>query len=105
MDPKKRTRLEARGIRVTDSPAEILGLSDAEMRDIDRRIELGDRVRDLRQKLEVSQADLAGLVGTKQPAIALLEQGSPKVSYERYFAAIDALGEYIDFKFTKKKAV
>ena len=40
MDKHKRAALEARGIKVTDSPAEMLGLSQDQMDMIDLKINL-----------------------------------------------------------------
>lgn len=92
MDKKKRAKLEAKGIRVTDSPAEVLGISPGRMILIDLRLNLGAEVRRLREASALTQAQLAELVGTKQPAIARMEHGNPSVALDRFIVALSALG-------------
>lgn len=101
MDKKKREALEAQGIRVTDSPAEMLGLSQERMNMIDLKMKLGALVKKLRlEKLQHekkwTQSHLGKLMGTQQPAIALLERGSPKVALERFILAVGILGATLD---------
>jgi len=52
-----------------------LGLSDIEMELIQQKKKLIERLKDTRVKKGISQAKLAGLVGSKQPAIARMESG------------------------------
>lgn len=92
MDSKKRAKLKAKGIRVTDSPAEVLGISPERMALIDLRLDLGAEVRRLREAKGLTQAQLADLIGTKQPAIARMEHGNSRVSLDRFIVAIRALG-------------
>ena len=46
-----------------------------EIQDELERLELIHRLRELREKKHLSQEQLAGIVGTSQPAIARLESG------------------------------
>ena len=102
MDPKKRMQLETKGIRITDSPAEIFGISKQRMALIDLRIELGEHVRELREKKGISQDGLAKMMDTKQPAIHRLERGAPNVSIEKYLMALQILGDRVSLKIGKK---
>lgn len=52
-----------------------LGLSEIEMALIQQKKKLIARLKDTRTKKGISQAKLAGLVGSKQPAIARMESG------------------------------
>jgi DNA-binding XRE family transcriptional regulator len=44
-----------------------------------------------RNQLHISQAQLAGIVGTKQPAISRLENGSYNTTLRTFFKVADAL--------------
>ncbi|MCX6112785.1 MAG: helix-turn-helix transcriptional regulator [Proteobacteria bacterium] len=52
-----------------------IGLSHIEMDLIQQKKKLITKLKDKRMELNISQAELANLVGTKQPAIARMETG------------------------------
>lgn len=60
-----------------------LGLSDIEMEMIRQKKKLIEKLRHAREKKGMSQAALAKLVGSKQPAIARMESGQvSEVSFD-----------------------
>jgi DNA-binding XRE family transcriptional regulator len=68
------------------------------------RLKLARKVRLLREKQNLTQAELAEMIGTKQPSIARLENG-------HYWPRIDvlekislALGKLLEIRFAKKAA-
>lgn len=69
------------------------------------KLEPGYQVARLRIKLGLTQAQLAEMVGTKQPSIARLESGasSPSLSFLEKVAA--ALGSEIKINFIPKNAI
>lgn len=52
-----------------------LGLSDLEMEVVRQKKRLIEKLKDARIKKGISQAALAGQIGSKQPAIARMESG------------------------------
>ena len=50
-------------------------------------------IKDLRKKNDVSQQELARRIGTSQQAIALMESGQRKVTFETFLNILDALHE------------
>jgi ribosome-binding protein aMBF1 (putative translation factor) len=54
--------------------------------------ELGRRVRRARERLGMTQADLASRTGSTQPAVARLEAGGVTPSLETLHRVADALG-------------
>jgi DNA-binding XRE family transcriptional regulator len=77
----------------------------AEAYELEReRLMIARRVRSLREKQHITQAELAELVGTKQPSIARLEAGNywPRIDMLEKIAW--ALGSYLDVRFIKKTA-
>jgi ribosome-binding protein aMBF1 (putative translation factor) len=68
------------------------------------RLELARAVRELREKLGLSQAELAAKVGTKQPGIARLESGRvvPKLELLQKIAV--AAGRKLEVRFSAPDA-
>lgn len=68
------------------------------------RLLLAHKVKTLREKHNLTQAQLAELIGTKQPSIARLEAGNywPRIDMLEKIAC--ALGVNLDVRFTKKVA-
>ena len=56
-----------------------------------------------RNKLGISQTELAMIIGTKQPAISRLEKGDYNTTLNTFFRVADALGLEISLK-TRKNA-
>lgn len=70
-----------------------LGLSDIEMQLIRQKKRLIQRLKDARMKKHLSQAEVARLVGSKQPAIARMEAGQvSQVSMDFLLRAALVLG-------------
>ncbi len=67
-----------------------------------RRLDLGYQITRLRLLRGMTQAELADKVGTRQPSIARLENGSslPSLSFLERIA--DALGAQVEIKITPK---
>jgi len=65
------------------------------------RLQLARRIKALREKQNITQEELAGLVGTKQPAIARLEAGSVLPRLDLLERIAHALGTHLDVKFVR----
>lgn len=64
-----------------------------------------DLIRSLikrRNKLKISQAELARIIGTKQPAISRLEKGDYNTTLKTFFKVAEALDLEISYKARKK---
>jgi len=74
-------------------------LKDPEFVDALKELEPGYQIARLRIQRGLTQAQLAELVGTKQPAIARLEsgQGTPSIAFLRRLAC--ALGAKLELRF------
>lgn len=66
------------------------------------RLRIAHRVRALREKKQMTQTQLAELIGTRQPSIARLEAGNywPRIDMLEKIAW--ALGAQLDVRFIKK---
>jgi predicted transcriptional regulator len=65
-----------------------------------------DMIRSLierRSKMGISQAELAKIIGTKQPAISRLEKGDYNTTLSTFFKVADALELDISLKARKKR--
>jgi DNA-binding XRE family transcriptional regulator len=91
MDARKKKRLEAAGWRV-GSTQEFLGLSPAEAAYIELKIALSDKLKERRQRRQVTQQELARLLGSSQSRVAKMEAGDPTVSLDLLLRALFALG-------------
>ena len=91
MNTVRKTKLEKLGIRVTDTKA-FLGLSDEAMILIDVKIALVQRLKALRVKKGVTQTQLAKLLGSSQPRVAMIERGHRSVSLDLICRALFLLG-------------
>lgn len=60
--------------------------------DLRRRRDLGNRIRDLRRPLELSQEDLAHKAGLHRTYIGSIERGERNLSIDNIYAIADALG-------------
>jgi ribosome-binding protein aMBF1 (putative translation factor) len=80
-----------------------LGLSDLDMELVEQKKKLIEKLKKARNDQEISQAELAKMVKTKQPAIARMESGLvSEVSFD--FLAKVALVLGVTFTFKSAKA-
>ena len=91
MDARKKKRLEDAGWRV-GSTQEFLGLSPAEAAYIELKIALSDKLKERRQRQQVTQQKLAQLLGSSQSRVAKMETGDPTVSLDLLLRGLFALG-------------
>jgi DNA-binding XRE family transcriptional regulator len=91
MDAKKRKKLEARGWKVGDAK-EFLGLSDQELSYIEIKLALSEKLRDIRERRTLTQAQAARLAGSSQSRLAKMEAGDPSVSVDLLLKTLIALG-------------
>jgi DNA-binding XRE family transcriptional regulator len=91
MDEAKRKKLEEAGWSVTDVE-QFLGLTRAESAFIEIKLALATRLRERRNHSELTQAELAELVGSSQSRIAKMEKADPSVSIDLLVRALLALG-------------
>jgi DNA-binding XRE family transcriptional regulator len=91
MDARKKKRLEDAGWRV-GSTQEFLGLSPAEAAYIELKIALSDKLKERRQRQQVTQQKLAQLLGSSQSRVAKMEAGDPTVSLDLLMRGLFALG-------------
>ena len=91
MDARKKRRLEDAGWRV-GSTQEFLGLSPAEAAYIELKIALSDKLKERRQRQQVTQQKLAQLLGSSQSRVAKMEAGDPTVSLDLLMRGLFALG-------------
>ena len=91
MNDRKRRRLEAKGWRV-GSTEDFLGLSAAESSFIELKIALGRWLRLVRKDRELTQNDLASLLGSSQSRVAKMEGNDPEVTLDLLVRSLLALG-------------
>jgi len=104
MDAGKKAKLEARGYWVGDAE-DFLGLSGYERAMVELRLTLSRAIRAARERRGMSQADLAGAMGTSQPRLSRIEAGYPDASLELMLRALDAAGSRARFHFRFKGQV
>lgn len=75
-------------------------MKDAEFAEAVRVLEPAFQIARLRIERGLTQAQLAELVGTKQPAIARLESGQTKPSLDFLERLAEALGTRLEIRFT-----
>jgi len=103
MNASKRKALEAQGYKVYDHAGDAVGMSDEEKELMDIRITLAISIRKRREKLKMSQKDLAHRLKTSQPRVAKIEQAASDVSFDQIYRAFAALGGQIVVKSRSKK--
>lgn len=91
MKQPKRDKLTKLGYRVTDAQ-KFLGLTDEEMALIDLKLSLIGKLKETRAARNLTQQQLAKLIGSSQSRIAMLERGRPDVSLDLICRALFALG-------------
>jgi ribosome-binding protein aMBF1 (putative translation factor) len=88
---EKRKRLESAGWRVGDV-RDFLALSDNEAQFAEIKLALARRLRELREKRNWTQADLAKRVGSSQSRVAKMEAADPTVSVDLLVRSLLAIG-------------
>jgi DNA-binding XRE family transcriptional regulator len=91
MNKIKKTKLSKLGYRVTNT-REFLGLTDEEMTLIELKFSLIQKLKSIRSQRKITQQQLARLIRSSQPRVAMLEQGRPDVSLDLICRALFALG-------------
>lgn len=89
MNKAQKARMEKAGWKV-GTAAEVLGLNQAEAALVEAKLSLGDVVRTVRQRMHLSQAGLAKLMGSSQSRVAKVENRDPEISLELQMKAIFA---------------
>lgn len=98
-------KTKAERFKSTQDFGRALGLSDIEMQMIRQKKRLIERLKGARARKGLSQAEVAHLVGSKQPAIARMEAGQVgQVSMDFLLRAALVLGVSVTFKPTKLAA-
>jgi predicted XRE-type DNA-binding protein len=98
MNAEKRKALEAQGYKVYDHAGDAVGMTAEEKELMDIRITLAIEVRKRREKLKMSQKDLAVRLKTTQPRVAKIEQAASDVSFDHIYRAYAAVGGRIVVK-------
>jgi len=91
MDKHKKKLLEEGGWKVGDAMS-FLGLSNEELEYIEIKIALSQKVRELRKLRNLTQEDMAKLIGSSQSRVAKMEAGDLSVSIDLQVKSLIALG-------------
>ena len=91
MDKAKRKRLESRGWKV-GTVEEFLGLSPEESAYIELKLKLSESLKRYREEKNLTQSQLAQIVGSSQSRVAKMEVGDPSVSVDLLIRSLFALG-------------
>jgi len=95
MDPEKKKRLERKGWKV-GSVEEFLELTPQEAALVELRLKLADAVKLLRKDRQLTQAQLARLLGSSQSRVAKVEAGADSVSLDLLIRSYFAMGATAD---------
>lgn len=91
MRDAKKKKLKSRGWKVGDAK-DFLGLSPLEELVVDLRMALADALRTRRLRDEMTQAQVAGVVGSSQSRVAKMEAADSAVSLDLLVRSLLALG-------------
>ncbi len=91
MNTKKKKLLEAAGWRV-GSTDDFLSLTEEEAAYIDLKITLSKKVRQCRERENLTQTQLAECLKSSQSRVAKIEAGDPSVSVDLLIRSLFALG-------------
>lgn len=91
MDKSKQKRLVKAGFRL-GTTREFLGLSPEEQSMVELRLAICQRIRQLREKRQWSQQQLAARMRSSQSRVAKIEAATDGVSLDLMFAGYFALG-------------
>ncbi len=89
MSKTHRERLQKAGWKI-GTAADFLELSDVEAALVEAKLALGDAVRALRRRSQLSQQDLAKRMGSSQSRVAKVENHDPEVSLDLQLRAVFA---------------
>jgi DNA-binding XRE family transcriptional regulator len=91
MDKDKRARLEAKGWRV-GTVEEFLDLTPDEAAYLELKLALSEKVREYRQAKQLTQVQMAQMLGSSQSRVAKIETGDASVSLDLLVRSLLALG-------------
>src|SRR5258708_35048266 len=91
MEREKKQALEAAGFQIGNAE-DFLELSEEERKMVDLRITISRRIRTLREKLKLSQQQLAAQLHSSQSRIAKMEAAANDVSLDLLFKGLFAVG-------------
>jgi DNA-binding XRE family transcriptional regulator len=91
MDADKQKALEDAGWRFGDA-ADFLGMNDAERQEFDLRYFLCNAVHELREKLGLSQKQLAARLKVSKRTVDRMESGGGEITLEQLVHAYAAMG-------------
>ncbi len=91
MDIRNKKRLEAKGWVVGDA-GEFLRLTAEEARYIELKLSLSESLKAERLKRQVTQVELAKMIGSSQSRVAKMEAGDPAVTVDLLLKALLTLG-------------
>lgn len=77
---------------VEGSAQEFLGLTDADMEYIEAKRAWAAKLRELRARKHLTQAQVAARLATSQPRVAMMEKGDPSVSLDLLVRSLFVLG-------------
>jgi ribosome-binding protein aMBF1 (putative translation factor) len=91
MTTEKRRKLEKKGWRI-GSVSDFLELSPEESAYVELKVRLARELRQRRQKLGISQVEVAKKLQSSQSRVAKMEAGDPSVSIDLLVRSLLALG-------------
>jgi len=91
MDKAKRKRIESKGWKV-GTVEEFLGPSPEESAYIELKLKLSESLKRYREERNLTQTQLAQIVGSSQSRVAKMEVGDPSVSIDLLIRSLFALG-------------
>jgi predicted XRE-type DNA-binding protein len=91
MDKEKKLYLEQKGWKIGDVE-EFLNLTPEEREYIELKLALARKVKEYRQKHNLTQREAADLVKSSQSRVAKMEAGDPSVSLDLLIRSLLALG-------------
>jgi ribosome-binding protein aMBF1 (putative translation factor) len=92
MNEKTREILEGEGYKVYEHAGDAVGMNEYEKQLMELRIRLAISIRKRREKLNLTQADLAQRLKTTPPRVAQIERAARSISFDRILTAYAAVG-------------
>ncbi len=91
MKKTKRAKLQRKGWKI-GSAEEFLGLSPEETAYVETKLALSEKLKEQRERRQITQTELARLLRSSQSRIAKMEAGDPSVSIDLLVKSLFALG-------------